>query len=43
MAMGSREARLARFLLMLGGIVITIASIVIFIAGILSLGDLVNH
>ena len=43
MAMGPREARLAHFLMMAGGIILTIVAIAILIAGFLSIGDLLNE
>jgi hypothetical protein len=38
--MGPREERLAYWLIMVGGVVVTAASIVVFILGLLNLGHL---
>jgi hypothetical protein len=39
-AMGPREERLAYWLMMIGGVVITVAAIVVLILGLLNLGHL---
>ena len=41
--MGPREERLSTILMMLGGVVILVASIAILIAGLLGVGDLLHR
>ncbi|HET7676550.1 MAG TPA: hypothetical protein VFK38_01705 [Candidatus Limnocylindrales bacterium] len=40
--MGRWEARLANALMMIGGVVVTIASILVFVFGLLNLGHLAD-
>lgn len=42
MAMGKREAQLAYALMMIGGVVVTVAAIIVFVLGLMNLGHLLD-
>ena len=42
MAMGKREAQLAYALMMIGGVVVTVAAIIVLILGFVNLGHLLD-